>query len=222
MNIEQARHNMIVQQIRPWEVLDQSVLDLLEVVKREDFVPAAYRAMAFVDMEIPLLANGKDTGEAMLSPKVEARLLQELDVKRHETALEIGAGSGYMAALLAHKAMRVVTVEIVPELRLLAADNLARSGTRNVEVELGDGSRGWPAAGQVDVLVLSGSVPIVPEDVLRQLKIGGRLAAFVGDAPVMSAQIITRVSDSAWETMKLFETVVKPLRNALQPTRFKF
>ncbi len=222
MNIEQARHNMIVQQIRPWEVLDQSVLDLLEVVKREDFVPAAYRALAFVDMEIPLLVNGKDSGEAMLSPKVEARLLQELDVKRHETALEIGAGSGYMAALLAHKAQQVVTVEIVPELRLLAADNLARSGTRNVEVALGDGSRGWPDAGQVDVLVLSGSVPIVPDDVLQQLKIGGRLAAFVGDAPVMSAQIITRVSDGAWETMKLFETLVKPLRNALQPPRFKF
>ena len=222
MNIELARHNMIVQQIRPWEVLDQTVLDLLAVVKREDFVPEAYRAMAFVDMEIPLLANGKDSGEAMLAPKMEARLLQELDVKRNETALEIGTGSGYMAALLAHKAQQVVTVEILPELRLLALDNLNRSGTRNVQVELGDGARGWPAVGQVDVLVLSGSVPIVPDEVLQQLKIGGRLAAFVGDAPVMSAQIITRVSDGAWETMKLFETLVKPLRNALQPPRFKF
>ncbi len=226
MNIEQARFNMIEQQIRTWEVLDQSVLDLLSVVKREEFVPAAYRALAFVDMEIPLLIDGKDSGadgeERMLAPKVEARLLQELNVQRQESALEIGTGSGYMAALLAHKAQRVTTVEIQTQLKALAESNLTKAGIRNVKVKLGDGASGWSAAGEVDVIVISGSVPMLAENLLKQLKIGGRLAAIVGDAPVMTAQIITRVSATAWETVKLFETCVKPLSNAPHPPRFKF
>jgi protein-L-isoaspartate(D-aspartate) O-methyltransferase len=222
MNIEQARFNMIEQQIRPWEVLDQTVLDLLAVVKREEFVPAAYRSLAFVDTEIPLTVNGKETGESMLAPKLEARLLQELAVKSTDVVLEIGTGSGYMAALLAYKAQRVTTVEILPELKALAESNLAAAGVRNVKVELGDGAAGWSAAGEADVIVVSGSTPVLADGLLQQLKAGGRLAVIVGDAPVMSAQIITRVSATALETVKLFETCVQPLRNAPQPARFKF
>lgn len=222
MNIEQARFNMIEQQIRTWDVLDQDVLDLLAVVKREEFVPVALRALAFIDMELPLPVADKSDPETMFAPKVEARLLQELALKGHETALEIGSGSGYMAALLAHKAKAVVTVEILPELVKFATDNLTHAGVFNVKVEQGDGVNGWPAAGQVDVIAVSGSVPMLPEALLRQLKIGGRMTAIVGDRPVMTAQLITRIDETSWEKINLFETVIKPLRNAPHPPRFKF
>ena len=145
MDFEQARFNMIEQQVRPWDVLDQSVLDLLFVVKREDFVPPEYRALAFSDMEIPLRIDGVDTGECMWSPKLEARILQEIAIKRHDLVLEIGTGSGYMAALLAHKARQVISVEIDPRLQVFGAANLARAGVHNVRLESGDASRGWPA-----------------------------------------------------------------------------
>ena len=209
MNIEQARFNMIEQQIRPWNVLDTDVLDLLLVVKREDFVPAAHKALAFVDTEIPLPG-----GEAMLTPKVEARLLQEVAVKKHENVLEVGAGSGYMAALLAHKARHVTTVEILPELKALAEANLARAGVTNVTVELGDGAQGWTKGAPYDVIVISGALETLPEAFLKQLKVGGRLAAIIGTAPVMSAQIVTRVSETAYDTVKVFETNVKQLTTA--------
>ncbi len=216
MNIEKARYNMIEQQIRTWDVLNPEVLDLLVAVKREAFVPAAFRSLAFVDTEIPLPG-----GEFMFAPKVEARILQELDVKKNEDVLEIGAGSGYMAALLAGRARHVTTVEIDPALRDLAAKNLADNGVRNVDVELGDGARGWKD-GKYDVIVISGSLPVLPDAFLQQLKVGGRLFAIIGNSPVMTAQIVTRVSDSAWNTVNLFETEVKPLRNALAPSRFSF
>lgn len=221
-DIERARFNMIEQQIRPWEVLDQSVLDLLSVVKREDFAPAEHRALAFVDMEIPLRVDGRETGETMLAPKIEARLLQDLAVRTNESVLEIGSGSGYMAALLAHRAKHVTTVEVLPELQAFAEANLKRAGISNVTVEHGDGARGYPKAGKVDVIVISGGLPVIPESFVAQLQIGGRLAAFVGTAPVMSAEIVTRTGDDTYETTKLFETLVRPLRNAVQPTRFKF
>jgi protein-L-isoaspartate(D-aspartate) O-methyltransferase len=221
MNIEQARFNMIEQQIRPWDVLDQDVLELLVLVKREAFVPAAYRALAFADTEIPL-----PRGENMLAPRVEARIMQELGVQKHENVLEIGAGSGYMAALLAHRARHVTAVEIEPELKEMAQKNLADYGISNVEVVLGDGAQGYTAANQpnapYDVIVLSGSVATVPEKLLSQLKVGGRLFAVVGTAPAMTAQIITRSSDVKYSTGGLFETVIKPLRNAPEPSRFKF
>ncbi len=221
MNIEQARFNMIEQQIRTWDVLDQDVLDLLIVVKREAFVPAAYKSLAFMDTEIPL-----PCGENMLTPKMEARILQEAAVKKHENVLEIGAGSGYMAALLAHKARHVTTVEIAPELKALAGKNLADSGITNARVVLGDGAQGWVGTGNngapYDVIVISGSLPVLPDAFLQQIKIGGRILAIIGAAPVMSAEIITRVSDVAYNTTKLFETSVKPLRNALTPSHFKF
>ena len=219
MNIEKARFNMIEQQIRTWDVLDLDVLDLLFVVKREAFVPPAYASLAFADTEIPLPG-----GEHMLVPKMEARILQEVAVKRHENVLEIGAGSGYMAALLAHKGRHVTTVEINPELKALAEKNLSDYGITNVEVALGNGAQGWPVGGttEYDVIVISGSLPVLPDSFLQQIKIGGRIFAIVGDAPVMSAQVITRMSDTAYSSAKLFETNVKPLREAFVPSHFKF
>jgi protein-L-isoaspartate(D-aspartate) O-methyltransferase len=225
-DVELARYNMVEQQIRTWEVLDQSVLDLLFVVKREEFVPPAYRRLAFADLEIPLRieVDGAvyDSGESMFAPKVEARILQELGIRPHEHVLEIGTGSGYMAALAAHKALHVLTVEIDERLARFGADNLARAGVRNVKVETGDGARGWPARAPYDVIIVSGGLPALPPGLLEQLKIGGRLAAIVGEAPVMTAQIVTRVTDSGYDTLKLFETNVKYLRNAWRPSTFRF
>ncbi|MGI4815185.1 MAG: protein-L-isoaspartate O-methyltransferase family protein [Janthinobacterium lividum] len=217
MNYEQARFNMIEQQIRPWEVLDQDVLDLLSVVKRENFVPSAYRDLAFADLEIPL--PGK---QQMLSPKVEARILQEIALKKHESVLEIGTGSGYMAALLAARAQQVLTVERLPELVTLAQQNLLTNSVSNAEVIQGDGALGWPGAAPYDAIVVSGGLPVLPQQILEQLKIGGRLAAFVGGAPVMRAQVATRLSETEYRIIDIFETFVEPLVGALQPTRFRF
>ena len=217
MNIEQARFNMIEQQIRPWNVLDQDVLNLLQVVKREDFVPAAYKNLAFVDTEIPLPG-----GENMFTPKLEARLLQEVGLKKHENVLEIGAGSGYMAALLAYKGRHVTSVEILPELKALAEKNLAANGVSNVTVELGNGAQGWAKAAPYDVIVISGSLPVLHEAFLQQIKVGGRIAAIVGNGPFMSAQLVTRVSETAYDTVTLFETSVKPLAMAVTPSSFTF
>lgn len=224
MNIEKARFLMIEQQIRPWDVLDLDVLELLVIVKREAFVPLAYRALAFADSEIPL-----SHGESMLTPKLEARILQELAVKKHENVLEIGAGSGYMAALLAYKARHVTTVEIEPELKALAEKNLADYGVSNVDVVQGDAAQGFNGANQAnpanslyDVIVVSGSLPVVPEALLAQIKVGGRMFVIAGNAPAMTAQIITRTSDISYSTVNLFETIVKPLRNAVAPSQFKF
>ncbi|CUI05660.1 protein-L-isoaspartate O-methyltransferase family protein [Massilia antarctica] len=217
MNIEQARFNMIEQQIRPWNVLDQDVLDLLVVVKREDFVPAAYKTLAFVDTDIPLPG-----GEAMFTPKIEARILQEVAVKKHENVLEIGAGSGYMAALLAHKARHVTTVEINPELKELAAANLAKAGITNATVELGNGAEGWEKGAPFDVIVISGGLEALPEAFMKQVKVGGRIAAIVGQAPVMSAHLITRVSETAYDTVKVFETNVKLLSTSVKTSHFTF
>lgn len=222
LDFEKARFNMVEQQVRPWDVLDQSVLDLLFVVKREDFVPPAYRTLAFSDLEIPLRLDGVDTGECMWSPKLEARILQELAVKPHETVLEIGTGSGHLTALLAHKAYQVVSVEIDPRLAAFGAANLARAGVHNVRLESGDASGGWMSRAPYDAIVVTGSLPLIPSALRSQLKIGGRLAAVVGADPVMSAEIITRVSDASFDTSKLFETWLKPLRNAEQPSSFRF
>jgi protein-L-isoaspartate(D-aspartate) O-methyltransferase len=217
MNIEQARFNMIEQQIRPWDVLDQDVLNLLSIVKRENFVPAAYRNIAFADLEISLPG-----GERMLAPKIEARILQELAVKKTETVLEIGAGSGYMASLLAHRGRSVTTVEISPELAEFAKQNLAANGVTNAQVVEGDGARGWNEGAPYDVICVSGGLPIMPQEFLEQLSIGGRIAAFVGTAPVMKAQIITRVDEKQFRVSDVFETLVAPLKNAVHPSPFRF
>jgi protein-L-isoaspartate(D-aspartate) O-methyltransferase len=222
LDFERARFNMVEQQVRPWDVLDQSVLDLLFVVKREDFVPPAYRALAFTDMEIPLKVDGVDTGEFMWSPKLEARIVQEVAPKLHETVLEVGTGSGYLTALLAHKARHVVSIEIDPRLKAFAEANLRRAGVGNARVELGDGSRGWVAQAPYDVIIVTGSLPILPDELKKQLKTGGRLAVIVGDEPVMTAQLITRASEIGFDAVNLFETSVKPLRNAERPSSFRF
>jgi protein-L-isoaspartate(D-aspartate) O-methyltransferase len=217
MNIEQARFNMIEQQIRPWDVLDPDVLDLLVVVKRENFVPVAHKNLAFVDTEIPLPG-----GQCMFTPKLEARLLQEINLKKHENVLEVGSGSGYMAALLAHKGRHVTTVEILPELKALAEKNLADNGVTNATVELGDGAQGWAKGAPYDVIVVSGGLPALPEAFLQQLKVGGRLVAIIGEAPLMKAQLITRTGEAGYDTKTLFETNVKPLSLASAPSHFTF
>ncbi|WP_234084012.1 protein-L-isoaspartate O-methyltransferase [Azonexus sp. R2A61] len=216
MNFEQARFNMIEQQIRPWDVLDPQVLDLLFVVKREDFVPAAYRNLAFADMEIPL-----GSGQSMLAPRVEARLLQELNLRKSDRALEVGTGSGYMAALLAARVEHVVTLETDAELAASARDTLQRAGIANVNVEQADGLQGWAARAPYDVIVLSGAVPAVPQALLKQLRVGGRLVAVVGSAPVMEAQLITCVGEGVYNTINLFETVV-PALNVPAKAEFVF
>ena len=217
MNIEQARFNMIEQQIRPWNVLDEDVLAMLHVVKREQYVPKAYENLAFADVEIPLPGS-----ETMLNPKVEARMVQEIAVKKHENVLEIGTGSGYMAALLAHTAAHVTSVEIQPESVTLAKENLARAGVINVSVEEGNGAQGWSTGTQYDVIVVSGGLPVLPEALVKQLKVGGRMIAILGEAPAMSCQLITRTSETAHDAVKVFETLAKPLTGAAAPSRFTF
>lgn len=213
--MEQARFNMVEQQIRPWEVLDMRVLDLLTKVKREHFVPAGRQEMAFMDIEIPL-----GHGVSMWQPKLEARALQALQLKPNDTVLEIGSGSGYMTALLSRLAQHVTSVEIVPELSAFAEKNLAAHHIDNVTLAAGDAGQGWP--GSYDAVILTGSVPVLPEAFQNSLKPGGRLFAIVGDAPAMQARLITRGASGVFESVTLFETNVAPLENALQPARFVF
>ena len=217
MNVEQARFNMIEQQIRPWDVLDQEVLSLLSVVRREDFVPPAYRALAFVDMQVPL-----PEGQFMLEPKVEARLLQDLKLARHEKVLEVGGGSGHMAALLAHRVQQVFTLESRPALARLAADNLRRTGVMNATVHRADGAQGLLAEAPFDAILLSGSVASVPSVLLDQLKLGGRLMAIVGEVPVMRATLVTRVSERDFSSVDIFDTVAPRLDGFGEPPRFRF
>jgi protein-L-isoaspartate(D-aspartate) O-methyltransferase len=225
MNIEQARFNMIEQQIRPWDVLDNSILQLLANVKREDFCPLAHKALAFVDMEIPLRDGGKN-GQSMLSPKVEARMLQDLAVHKHEKVLEIGTGSGYMAALLSHRAQRVITLEIVPELAQTARENLQKAGIHNCEVRTADGSKDLSVDGPFDVIVLSGSVAHIPASLLAQLKPGGRLVAVVGEEPMMRATFITKPVQAAATdgtvTTQPWDTVAPRLLGFAENSKFSF
>lgn len=220
MNTEQIRFNMIEQQIRPWNVLEKDVLDLLTVVKREAFVPAEHQNLAFFDTEIPLPG-----GEHMFAPKVEARILQEVAAKKTDHVLEIGAGSGYMAALLSHQSEHVTTVEINPALRALAEQNLSAYGIKNVDVVLGDGSEGWhsnDSAAQFDVIVVSGALSAVPDAFLKQLKVGGRLGVILGEEPVQVFQVITRVDEHTYETRSVFELLVKPLVSRIVTSQFTF
>ena len=224
MNTEQARFNMIEQQIRPWDVLDAGVLSLLAMVRREDFVPPAFKALAFVDCEVPLSENGQEghDGQCMLAPRVEARLLQEGQVQRHERVLEIGAGSGFMAALLAHRAQSVISLERVPALAEMATANLRRAGVLNASVREMDGAQGLASEAPFDVIMLSGSVPEVPLALLDQLKVGGRLLAVVGQSPVMQAVCVTRLSPTSLQSENLFDTVAPRLIGIAEPSRFAF
>lgn len=227
MDFEQARFNMIEQQIRPWEVLDPDVLSLLFSLKREDFVPAEHKALAFADLELPIGLRGAQgenlvACQTMLAPKIEARLLQEAGIKRSDSVLEIGTGTGYMAALLASQAEFVYSVEIDPALAEKAGKILQQSGIANVSVEVGDASRGWAAHAPYDVIVISGSLPLLPDEILQQLKVGGRLVAIIGEQPVMEAQLVIRTDENAFNSINLFETAAAPLTNAVQRERFVF
>lgn len=220
-SIEALRFNMIEQQIRPWNVLALPILDLLSVVRREDYVPEAHRSLAFFDMELPL-AEGGEPGQCMLSPKVEARLLQDLNIQPTDSVLEIGTGSGYMAALLAHRAAKVLTLEIDEALATRAAQTLRANGVNNVEVRHADGAKPLPSGPTFDVIVLSGSVARVPQNLLGSLNQGGRLAAIVGDEPMMRAHFITRQGEGKWETLQPWDTVAPRLLNFPEPSRFNF
>ena len=217
MDFERARFNMVEQLVRPWDVLDQDVLESMMTVKREEFVPAAHRALAFSEAEIPI---GK--GQIMLSPAIEGKVLQALQLKPTDTVLEIGAGSGYFAALLASRADWVRSIEIDPELAALAAANLKAAGVENVVVEEGDGAEGWPARAPYDVIVVSGGMPEVPAALKSQLNVGGRLFVFVGEAPMMVGRLVTCVGEGQYSSVDLFETVVPALRNARRADPFRF
>jgi protein-L-isoaspartate(D-aspartate) O-methyltransferase len=221
MNLEQARTNMVEQQIRTWEVLDQDVLDLLYLVPREQFVPPAHRALAFSDLEIPLEA-GNTAGERMWQPKMEARVLQELNVHKTDRVLEVGTGGGYFTALLAHRCAQVCSVEINPALAAFGRGNLERHGVDNALLETGDAARGWDRHAPYDVIVLTGSTPVLPASLLAQLAPNGRLFAVVGDAPAMSARLALCTGPGEQRSTDLFETVIRPLVNAERPSRFKF
>jgi protein-L-isoaspartate(D-aspartate) O-methyltransferase len=214
---------MVEQQIRTWEVLDQEVLDLLYVVPREEFVAGQYRGLAFSDLEIPLEAGTKaGSGERMWQPKLEARVLQELGIRKTDRVLEVGTGSGYLAALMAHRAAHVHSIEIQPALAAFGRSNLERHGTDNVTLEVGDAAQGWANRAPYDVIVLTGSTPVLPRAFLEQLNPGGRLFAVVGEAPAMTGRLVTCGAPGTWRSVDLFETEIAPLANAARPSRFRF
>ncbi len=215
--LEYSRYNMVVQQIRTWYVLDDEVLDLLYKVRREAFVPTAYRHAAFVDMEIPL---GHE--QVMLAPKMEARILQELRIKKTDKILEIGTGSGYMTALLAQLGAHVFSVEIFPEFKNKAEINLKANDITNVTLDLGDAAQGWTEHEPYDVIVITASTPVLPDSFKNSLNPGGRLFAIVGEDPVMDAELVTCEAPGEFSVRKLFETSTPALVNAVQTSRFTF
>ena len=217
MNVEQARFNMIEQQIRPWDVLDTSVLSLLSAVRREDFISAEHKAQAFMDLEIPL-----GNGRALLAPRVEARLVQDLNLSKRDTVLHIGAATGYVTALLAHKARRVIGLESNAQLASEARTNLRNAAVNNAEIVEADGTAGFAAQAPFDAILLTGSVAQVPQNLLDQLKTGGRLLAIVGNDPVMQATLFTRVSDTQFSSQALFDTIAPRLAGFTEPSRFQF
>jgi protein-L-isoaspartate(D-aspartate) O-methyltransferase len=217
IDIQKARFNMIEQQIRPWNVLDAGVLELLASMRRDAFVPEAYKALAYADMEIPLA-----DGQCMLAPRLEARLLQDLAVQKTDTVLEIGGGCGFMTALLAQRAARVLSLELSPTLVATAKRNLQQAGITNADVRQGDGAQGAAAHGPFDVIVLSGSVADIPQHLLEQLKVGGRLAAVVGDDPVMCATFVTRTSGTDFRTTQPWDCAAPRLQNFAEKSRFAF
>ncbi len=212
-----ARFNMIEQQIRPWDVLDQRVLDTVNAIPREQFVPDEYRRLAFSDISIPL-----GDGQAMMPPRLEARILQALEIKPEDHILEIGTGSGYLTACLAALGGYVTSVDIRERFTENARTRLAARSIQNVTLETGDASQGWPEKGPYDVIVVTGSVPDYREQFRKELKPGGRLLVIAGVEPIMEALLITRTGTDSWATESLFETVVPPLENCQQPDGFLF
>lgn len=217
LNLVAARQNMVESQIRPWEVLDQRVLDLMARAPRDEFVPPQYRRLAYADMNLPL-----GHGQVMMAPKIEARLLQALEIGPNDRILEVGTGSGFVTWLLANLGMHVYSVEIIPEFQAPAGALLATHGVANVTLDTGDAAHGWDRHAPYDVILLTGSVPILADAFRRSLAVGGRLAAIVGQPPVMDAKLIRRASAESFTEHSLFETSLPPLVNAPQPDRFVF
>ncbi len=216
-SIETARYNMVVSQLRTGSVLDERILELVRRAPRHEFVPAEHRHYAFADMQIPL-----GHGEVMMAPLVEARLIQELAIEPTDKILEIGTGSGYVTWLLNQLGGKVHSVELIPEFSRRASEKLAAHGASNVELEIGDGARGWDRHAPYDVILVTGSLPLLPESLKKNLAAGGRLAAIVGQSPAMEAQLIVRVTQNGFDTRGLFETDLAPLKNALAPSAFVF
>jgi len=217
INIELARHNMVEQQVRPWDVLDQRVLDLIARSPRDEYVPARYRNVAYADLFLPL-----GHGQTMLTPKLEARMLQELEIGPKDRILEIGTGSGYFTSLLAAMGAHVYSVDIYSEFVDAAQATLAAHGASNVTLETGDAARGWDKHGPYDVIAITGSMPVLPDAFLASLAPGGRLMAFIGKSPVMDAIRIRRLAGDGMEQTSIFETDVPALVNAYEPAKFVF
>ena len=215
LNFEEARHNMIVQQIQPWNVRDDKVLDLLKRLPREDFVPADYKVHAFTDINIPLA-----DGQEMMSPKLEAYMLQALQIQEQDKILEVGTGTGYVTALLASQARHVITVDIDADVSKRAEEKLTAHQITNVTYDVGDAAMGWDNQKPYDVIVLTGSMPLLPETFQRNLNVGGRLFAIIGDAPAMEVLLITRTKNNEWTHEVLLETDIPALINAAEPERF--
>lgn len=215
IDIEQARFNMIEQQVRPWDVLDQRVLDVMSTTPREDFVPEKYRSLAFADINIPL-----GHAQVMMAPKTEGRLLQVLGVQATDSVLEIGTGSGYLTACLSRLGNHVSSIEIFKEFSEAAAAKLAAHGYRNVTLREGDAANGIDSATRYDVIAVTGSLPVLQQQFHRNLAIGGRLFVIAGIPPVMEALLITRIDERNWSRESLFETSLPPLLHAAQPQRF--
>jgi protein-L-isoaspartate(D-aspartate) O-methyltransferase len=215
IDIERARFNMIEQQVRPWDVLDQRVLDVMSTTPREDFVPEKYRSLAFADVNIPL-----GHAQVMMAPKTEGRLLQELDVRQTDSVLEIGTGSGYLTACLSRLGNHVTSIEIFPEFREAAAARLAAHGCRNVTLREGDAAGGTGSDTRYDVIAVTGSLPLLQRQFHDNLALGGRLFVITGMPPVMEALLITRIDERNWSRESLFETALPPLLHAAQPGRF--
>lgn len=220
MNFEKARFNMVEQQIRPWEVLDQRVLDLISASARDEFVPADYRGVAYSDTRIPLAH-----GESMMAPKVEGRILQALDITPSDRGLEIGTGTGYLSMLMAQSARLLTTIDLHEDFTQQAAKSLASRGITNVEFLTQDGCDGHAAGGPYDFIAVTGalcSTSPALNHYQEQLAIGGRLFAVVGEAPTMEARLITRKSETIFSANALFETDLKYLIGAEAPARFSF
>ena len=217
MNFETARHNMIEQQIRPWNVIDQVSLDVMEMVPRENFVADKYKNVAFADLELPI-----GFGQLMLAPKIEAKILQALQVKKTEYILEIGTGSGYLTALLASLGKQVHTIELHDTLSKLAQQRLAAENITNVTFSVADATHGYNWNRPYNVIVLTGSVPAITDDFKNSLTVGGRLFAVVGSGEVMEATLVTRAADNSFAEEPLFETILQPLENIQQANTFKF
>ena len=214
MNLEQARFFMVEQQIRPWDVLDPKILDLFMDTPRHNFVAESQKELAYTDIELPIGEN-----QSMMAPKIEGKLLQALDISDEESVLEVGTGSGYLTALISKLAKEVTTVELNESLSNTAQSRL--KNYNNINFEIGDAAQDWDNGKTYDAIVLTGSVPEVPNAYMEKLNLGGRLAVISGSAPAMTAKVITRISEQEWDTESLFETELAPLINTRLTSGFK-